>query len=103
MNATSKSVRFFSSSIVGLIVAIERYLTRDDPSKRIEALSDAVREGVKTKTAVLDMTAEVLEMAWGPPERKNITLEGDKKRETWFWGDNQRFAVLVDGRVTELK
>ncbi len=86
-----------------LMSELERYLTREDPAKRLETFSDAAREGVKTKTAVLDMTAEALEMAWGPPERKNIALEGDKKRETWFWGENARAAVLVDGRVTEIK
>ncbi len=86
-----------------LMSELERYLTREDPAKRLETFSDAAREGVKTKTAVLDMTAEALEMAWGPPERKNIALEGDKKRESWFWAENARAAVLVDGRVTEIR
>ena len=84
-----------------LMSEVERYLSREDPAKRLESFSDATREGVKTKTAVLDMPSEALEMTWGPPERKNIALEGDKKRETWFWGET-RNAVLLDGRVVDL-
>jgi len=76
-------------------------LSREDLTKRLEAFSDATREGVKTKTAVIDMPSDALEMAWGPPERKAIALEGDKKRETWFWGE-LRSAVLLDGRVIDL-
>lgn len=87
-----------------LMSEVERFLTREDPAKRLEGFSDSAREGIKTKTAVIDMSSEALEMAWGPAERKTIALEADKKRETWFWGDEgKRSAVLLDGRVVELK
>lgn len=86
-----------------LMSDLERYLVANDPAKRLESFSDAVREGIKTKTAIIDMPSEALEMAWGPPERKVIALEAEKKRETWFWADGQRVAVLLDGRVVELR
>lgn len=86
-----------------LMSEVDRYLTRDDPTKRVESFSDSAREGITTKTAVIDMPSEALEMAWGPPERKVIALEGDKKRETWSWAEGQRTATLLDGRVVELK
>ncbi len=85
-----------------LVSEVERYLTREDLTKRLEVFGDFAREGIKTKMAVIDMPAEALEMAWGPPERKSISLDTDKKREVWFWGDGQRRAVLLDGRVVEL-
>ncbi len=82
---------------------LERYVTHDDPSKRLEAFTDLTRDAVKAKNAVIDMPSEALEMAWGPPERKVLTFDGDKKRETWAWADGERTAVLVDGRLVSFK
>lgn len=82
-------------------VELARSLSAEDPSPKLEAFSDAVREGVRTKNAVIDMTSEALEMAWGWPESKRIELVGSSKRERWSW-PGKRSATLVDGRVTEL-
>jgi hypothetical protein len=80
---------------------LARALTMEDPTPVIEHFSDAVREGVRTKTAVVEMSAEALEMAWGWPESKRIELVGSSKKERWSW-PNRRAATVVDGRVTEL-
>lgn len=85
------------------LAELDRHLTRDDPAPMLENLGDAVREAVKAKNALVDMPAEALEMAWGFPESKRIELVDQSRRETWRWADGARSAVLVDGRVTELK
>ena len=85
------------------ISEVERYLGKEDPAPRLAAFSAPVREGVLTKRAAVDMPAEALEMAWGYPESKRISFEGERKLETWTWPGGKRVAVLADGRVTELR
>ena len=80
---------------------LERSLTLQDPGPRLQGWSEAVREAIRAKKAIPDMTAEALEMAWGLPERKRIELVGPERRETWSW-PGTRSALLVDGRVTAL-
>jgi hypothetical protein len=80
---------------------VDRLLSREDPTPQLEAFTEAVREAVRTKNAVVDMPAEALEMAWGSPEVKRIELVGQQRRETWKWA-GARSAKLVDGRVSEL-
>jgi hypothetical protein len=80
---------------------IERSLASRDPSFKLEAWPEAVREAVRSKKAVLDMSREALEMAWGLPERIRIELKGTERVETWRW-PGSRAAVLTDGRVTSL-
>jgi hypothetical protein len=82
---------------------IERYLTKEDPAARLSAFSDGVREAVLTKRAVVDMPSDALEMAWGYPESKRVSFDGERKQEIWTWPGNKRSAVLLDGRVTELR
>ncbi len=84
------------------IAELERYLTKDDPAQTLASFGDAVRDGVKSKRAIVDMPAQALEMAWGYPEQKKIVLEGSNRKETWTWPGGKRVAVLVDGKVTEL-
>jgi hypothetical protein len=81
---------------------LDRLLTRDDPAGRLSAFTEAVRDGVRTKTAAVDMPAEALEMTWGPPDARRIELDGTRKRETWSWAQGKRVAVLVDGVTSEL-
>ncbi len=85
------------------ISEVERYLGREDPAPRLAAFSEPVREGVLTKRAIVEMPAEALEMAWGYPESKRFTFEGERKLETWTWPGGKRVAVLSDGRVSELR
>ena len=82
---------------------VERYIGKEDPTPRIAAFADPVREAVLTKRAIVDMPADALEMAWGYPESKKYTFEGERKLETWTWPGGKRVAVLSDGRVTELR
>lgn len=82
------------------LAELDRHLTREDPSKRLEELSEGVREAVRTKSAVVDMPAEALEMAWGFPESKRIELVGAQRKETWRWAEGARTATVVDGRLT---
>lgn len=86
-----------------LLAELDRHLTRDDPAPLLEGFSEAVRDAVKAKNAVVEMPAEALEMAWGFPESKRIELVEQQRKETWRWAGGARTAVLVDGRVTELK
>ncbi len=82
---------------------LDRYLSKEDPKAIIDAFSETVRAAVAEKRAIVEMPAEALEMAWGYPDRKKLELEGTSKKETWFYPDGKRQAVLVDGKVTELK
>lgn len=82
------------------LAELERHLTREDQSKRLEAFSDAVREAIRTKGVAPEMPAEALEMAWGFPESKKIELVDTQRKETWRWGDGARTATLIDGRLT---
>lgn len=86
-----------------LMSEVDRYLSKEDPGPRLAAFTEAVRQGVLSKRASVDMPAEALEMAWGYPESKKLSFEGETKLETWTWPGGKRVAVLADGRVTELR
>lgn len=83
-----------------LITELERHLTREDQTKRLESFSDPVREAIRTKSVAVEMPAEALEMAWGFPESKRIEMIDAQRKETWRWGDGARTATLVEGRLT---
>jgi hypothetical protein len=82
---------------------LERYLSKIDPEPKLSGWSEGVREAVRTKTAVIDMPAEALEMAWGYPERKKIAFEESVKKEIWTYADGMRVAHLADGRLTQVE
>jgi len=82
------------------LAELERHLTREDQGKRLETFSDGVREAIRTKSVLVDMPAEALEMAWGYPESKRIDLVGAQRKETWRWAEGLRTATLLDGRLT---
>lgn len=81
---------------------VDRLLTREDLTARIEAMEEAARQALRTKTAIVGLSAEALEMTWGYPEARKIELDGTHRKETWTWAAGARAAVLVDGVVTEL-
>lgn len=81
---------------------LERFLANEDLSPLLETWTEAVREAVRAKKALVDMPAEALEMAWGFPERKRITFEESVKKEEWQYTEGKRAAFLVDGRVTRV-
>jgi hypothetical protein len=78
---------------------LERHLTHQDPTPRMEGWGEKVREAVRTKTTVFEMPAEALEMAWGYPESKSIRYEGSVRQESWSWAGGKRTAFLSDGRL----
>jgi len=81
---------------------LDRYLSTDDPAARLEQWPTPVRDAVKSKQALAEMPADALEMAWGYPERKEISFEGERRKEVWKWPGGKRTAVLFDGKVAEL-
>lgn len=85
-----------------VLAELDRYLSVDDPASRMTQWQQSVVDAVKSKQAVVDMPADALEMAWGYPERKEISFEGDRRKEVWRWPGGKRVAVLLDGRVAEL-
>lgn len=81
------------------VAELGRYLSDQDPSRLMDAWSDSVREAVKKKSAITDMPAEALEMAWGYPELIKREHDGDKKNEIWVYPGRKRIAHLTDGRL----
>lgn len=86
-----------------VVSEIDRQLSRDDVRGQLEAFGDSVKAAILEKKAVVEMPADALEMAWGPPERKQLALDGTVRVETWTWADGKRLAVLRDGKVAEFK
>lgn len=80
---------------------LARYLSAEDLRPQLERFTGPVREAVQRKDVVVDMPAEALEMAWGYPEVKKLSFEGQARKELWRWPGGARTATLVDGRVTE--
>lgn len=81
---------------------LERYLSLFDVGARLEALGEPTKAAVRAKSAQVGMSREALEMAWGYPERKRLSLEGTRQLELWIYPGERRTAKLADGRVTEL-
>jgi hypothetical protein len=85
------------------VAEIERYLSDADLTPTLSRWSDVVQKGVRTKTAMIDMPAEALEMAWGYPEKKQISFADAVKNEEWTYPGERRRAYLADGRVVQLE
>ncbi len=85
------------------VAELERYLSNLDPAPILARWSETVRQAVRTKTAIVDMPAEALEMAWGYPDLKRISFFDSVKNEQWTYPDGQRVAFLADGRVARLE
>jgi hypothetical protein len=85
------------------IAELERYLSQQDVSPSLARWSDVVQQAIRTKTAIIDMPAEALEMAWGYPERKRISFVDSAKNEEWIYVGDRRRAFLSDGRVVRLE
>src|SRR3712207_8561537 len=45
-------------------------------------LCRSVQQAIRQKSAVVDMPADALELAWGYPERKKITFEESDRKST---------------------
>ncbi len=82
---------------------VERYLSNADPSLTLSRWPEIVQQAVRAKTAIIDMPAEALEMAWGYPEKKEVSFVDAVKNEQWLYSGERRQAHLVDGRIVRLE
>lgn len=85
------------------VAELERYLSDVDPAPILARWSESVRQAIRTKTAVVDMPSEALEMAWGYPESKRVSFSEGMKTEQWTYPDHLRVAYLAEGRVARLE
>ncbi len=79
---------------------LEKYLAPRELSAQLDALPPAVKEAVREKKLVANMSLDAVRMAWGPPEVVRRTLEGTAKNEEWTYPTGRRKAFLTDGRLT---
>ncbi len=84
------------------LAELERYFSDTDLNATYARWSEVVQQAVRTKAAVIDMPAEALEMAWGYPDRKQISFANSVKHEEWVYGERRK-AYLADGRVVRLE
>jgi hypothetical protein len=82
---------------------VERYLSHADLSFTLSRWPETVQQAVRTKTAIIDMPAEALEMAWGYPEKKRVSFVNAVKSEQWLYSGERRQAYLVEGRIVRLE
>ncbi|MBS2032354.1 MAG: hypothetical protein JST54_30925 [Deltaproteobacteria bacterium] len=82
------------------LTALDRLLTAEDPSPRLNAYADEIRAAISQKQVVRDMDAEAVEMAWGIPEHKSIDLKGGNRAEVWTYSGGKRKVTLSDGKVS---
>lgn len=85
------------------LAEVDRYLSSQDPTSKINAFPEPVREAIRQKKTVQDMPAEALEMAWGFPETIQRTLEGTVHNEEWIYPSGRRHAFLTEGRLTRVE
>ena len=78
---------------------LEKYLAPRELTAQLDALPPAVKEAVREKRLVANMSMDAVRMAWGPPERVLRTLEGTAKNEEWTYPGGRRKAFLTDGRL----
>lgn len=82
-----------------VVEEMDRFLSTDDMQPRLAALAPEVVQAINEKRLVEGMSADAVAMAWGWPERKNITTTGDNRREEWIWPFDMRKAVIVSDRL----
>ncbi|MFP2956604.1 hypothetical protein ACLEPN_01920 [Myxococcus sp. 1LA] len=78
---------------------LEKYLSARDLKPTLDALPPAAQEAVREKKLVVNMSADAVRMAWGPPETVRRSLEGSSKHEEWTYPGGRRRAFLTDGRL----
>jgi hypothetical protein len=81
---------------------LARYVTEADPAPVLAQWPKSVQEAISRKHALVDMSSQALEMAWGYPERIQRTFEEVGRKETWRYPGGTRKAELLDDRVVDL-
>lgn len=78
---------------------LDRYLSERDLGPVLAALSEPVRQAVREKRAVVGMSADALEMAWGYPESIQRSFTEGVRNEEWTWPGDRRRATLANNRL----
>jgi hypothetical protein len=86
-----------------VLAEVGRYLTTQDPAPQLAAFPEPVREAIRQKKALTDMSSEALEYSWGYPEKIRRTLEGTVRNEEWIYPGGRRRAFLSDGRLVRVE
>lgn len=87
------------SSHEEVMAEIGRWLSPDDLAPALAQLAPEVRTAVDEKRLVEGMPAEAVSMAWGYPERKEISPSPEGRVESWIWPFDKRKARIVAGRL----
>lgn len=82
-----------------VMAEIERFLSPDDLKPVLRQLPEEVLRAVNEKRLVSGMPADAVVMAWGWPERKELSPSPEGRREQWYWPFDKRQALIVDGRL----
>jgi hypothetical protein len=80
-----------------------QWVTRMDPGLQTNGWNDAVVEAVRERRALVEMPAQALVAAWGPPASREVRFEAGGRRESWVWPGGSRTAELLDGKVLEAR
>ncbi len=80
-----------------------QWVTRMDPGLQTNGWNDTVVEAVRDRRAVVEMPAQALVAAWGPPASREVRFEAAGRRESWVWPGGNRTAELLDGKVLEAR
>lgn len=78
---------------------LEKYLSARDLKPTLDALPPAVKEAVREKRLVANMSTDAARMSWGPPETVRRSLEGTAKNEEWTYPGGRRRVFFTDGRL----
>jgi hypothetical protein len=80
-----------------------QWVTRMDPGLQTNGWNDAVVEAVRERRVLVEMPAQALVAAWGPPASREVRFEAGGRRESWMWPGGSRTAELLDGKVLEAR
>ncbi len=82
-----------------MLAEIERFLSQDDLAPMIAKIPTALLKAVNEKRLVEGMTPDLVAMAWGWPERRQLAPSPEGRREEWTWPSERRKAVIVGDRL----
>lgn len=81
------------------LAEIDRFLSQDDLEPMLARLPPAMRRAVNEKRLIEGMTIDLVAMAWGWPEQRQIAPSPDGRREEWTWPSGRRKAVIVGEKL----
>jgi hypothetical protein len=78
---------------------IERFLSPTDLQPVLARFDPETIEAINEKRLLPGMPAAAVAMAWGWPERKDVTVIGERRDEKWFWPFDKRKVVIEGERL----